>query len=84
MCYGLSLLQMSQKKAAQKRWDILAKVIKSKDCHTDVTGSKRSFQSYNIVKLEPLEDETEAGEAEWRTVRPWGSAILMSHAGHLI
>ena len=59
---------MSQKKAAQKRWDILAKVIKSKDCYTDVTGSKRSFQSYNIVKLEPLEDGIEAGEAEWRTV----------------
>ena len=66
--YGLTLFQMSQKKAAQKRWDILANVIKSKDCYSDVTGSKRSFQSYNIFKLEPLEDGSEAGEAEWRTV----------------
>ena len=60
-------MQMSQK-AAQKRWGILANVIKSKDCNTDVLGSKRSFQSYNIVKVEPLEDGTEAEEAVWKTV----------------
>ena len=54
---------MSNKKAL-KRWDILAEVIKTKNSQLD-DGSKRSFQSYNIVKIEPCYDEEESG---WKRV----------------
>ena len=62
---------MSKKQAALKRWDILAEVIKSKNCKSDVNGSKRSFQSYNIVKIEPVDDDTigeNDAEGEWKLV----------------
>ena len=48
---------MSQKKAALRRWDILADVIKSKNCPPEADGSKRCFQSYNILHMEPCEQE---------------------------
>ena len=64
---------MSKKQAALKRWDILAEVIKSKNCQSDVNGSKRSFQSYNIVKISPIDDDTVAvdnndADGEWKVV----------------
>ena len=64
---------MSKKQAALKRWNILADVIKSKNCvTTEHSGSKRMFHSYNLVKVEPLDEDTEAAGAEagavWKVV----------------
>ena len=63
-----NFLQMS-KEQALRRWNILADVIKSKNCKTEVDGSKRSFQSYNIVRVEPIEDETDDNsDSCWKMV----------------
>ena len=48
---------------AKKRWGILADVIKSKHTKVEVEGTKRSFQSYNILKSELLE---KSGEYSWQ------------------
>ena len=59
---------MSQKKAALRRWDILADVIKSKNCPPDADGSKRCFQSYNILHMEPCEQENGWKRVSYRDV----------------
>ena len=62
------LLQMS-KEQALRRWNILADVIKSKNCKTEFDGSKRSFQSYNIFRVEPIDDdEDNSSDSSWKMV----------------
>lgn len=44
---------------AKKRWGILAEVIKSKQTKVETVGTKRSFESYNILKSEKIDKRDE-------------------------
>ena len=75
---------MSEKPAAQ-RWSILANAIKSKHSRS-VEGSKRTFQSYNILKVSPLEQEEEEQEEQeensddqWRKVSYKGASLAVRY-----
>ena len=73
---------MSDKPAAQ-RWSILANAIKSKRSRSvESGGSKRSFQSYNILKVSPLEQEQEEEENSddrWRLVSYKGASLAVRY-----
>ena len=70
---------MTQKPAAQ-RWSLLASAIKSKHSRS-VQGSKRSFQSYNILRVEPLEgiEEDESESCSWRLVSFKGASLAVRY-----
>jgi len=70
---------MTQKPAAQ-RWSLLASAIKSKHSRS-VQGSKRSFQSYNILRVEPLEgiEEEEDESCSWRLVSFKGASLAVRY-----
>ena len=69
---------MSEKPAAQ-RWSILANAIKSKRSRSvEGGGSKRSFQSYNLLKVSPLQEEEEeenTDDCRWRLVSYKGASL---------
>ena len=65
---------MTEKPAVQ-RWSLLASAIKSKHSRS-VQGSKRSFQSYNILRVEPLEGSE---EEEWRQVSYKGASLAVRY-----
>ena len=71
---------MSEKAAAQ-RWSILANAIKSKHSRSvEGGGSKRSFQSYNILKVSPLEEEEEINDdCRWRLVSYKGASLAVRY-----
>jgi len=58
---------------AKKRWGILADVIKSKQTKVETDGTKRSFKTYNILKLE-LVDKNE--EYSWQKLSFAGTNAL--------
>ena len=73
--------EMSDKPAAQ-RWSILANAIKSKHSSSVETGgSKRSFQSYNILKVSPLEqvEGEENSDDRWRLVSYKGASLAVRY-----
>ena len=71
--------EMTEKtQPAAKRWSLLASAIKSKQSRS-VEGSKRSFQSYNILKVEPLEGAQEEADCEWRLVSYRGSKLAVRY-----
>ena len=71
---------MSERPAAQ-RWSILANAIKSKHSKSvESGGSKRSFQSYNILKVSPLDEEEEnTEECRWRLVSYKGASLAVRY-----
>ena len=70
---------MSEKAAAQ-RWSILANAIKSKHSRSvEGGGSKRSFQSYNILKVSPLEEEEINDDCRWRLVSYKGASLAVRY-----
>ena len=50
---------------AKKRWGILAEVIKSKQTKLETDGTKRSFESYNILKSEIID---KCDEFSWQKI----------------
>jgi len=50
---------------AKKRWGILAEVIKSKHTKVETDGTKRSFESYNILKSETID---KCDEFSWQKI----------------
>jgi len=65
---------------SQQRWGLLASAIRSKHSKSE-EGSKRSFTSYNILKVEPLDsEESEAsGSSSWRLVSYKGASLAVRY-----